>query len=276
MTESIPEPWEPISTANYDVTPSALQSPAADLQAAGTQKRSSADKSRTIFGGWAATAAALIVAVLLGVGIGYGLWGTTTSPLSLRSDPGAQPDGIGPTVLTPPRQLQSLGGLTGLLDQTRKRFGDTMGFRLVIYPDYALLDRPDPSNDRRELSYIYRGGWGDPTSSAITGQNGRAVPVDLGSFDPKAAVGILRGAPQTLGIKQSDVKNTYLIAEPTSDPTTPGALSLSVYVSSDYGSGYIVFTGDGTVKQAEAPALVTGWSAHSPDGAAPLRPLTAW
>ncbi|EUA43530.1 hypothetical protein I552_8271 [Mycobacterium xenopi 3993] len=74
-----------------------------------------------------------------------GLYGNTSSPLDFTSDPGAKPDGVAPTVLTPPRQLQSLGGLTGLIDQTRKRFGDITGFRLVIYPDYAVIDRPTPT-----------------------------------------------------------------------------------------------------------------------------------
>lgn len=79
-------------------------------------------------------AAAFVASVLLGVGIGWGVYGNTRSPLDFTSDPGAKPDGIAPVVLTPPRQLHSLGGLTGLLEQTRKRFGDTMGYRLVIYP----------------------------------------------------------------------------------------------------------------------------------------------
>ncbi|MGH3849179.1 MAG: hypothetical protein ACRDRT_05675 [Pseudonocardiaceae bacterium] len=67
-------------------------------------------------------------------------------------------------------------------------------------------------------------------------------------------MGILRGAPQTLGIKQSDVTSTYLIVGPSTDPTTPGALSLSVYVSSDYGSGYIQFAGDGAVTRVSPPS----------------------
>ena len=111
--------------------------------------------------------AAFVVSVLLGVGIGWGVYGNTTLTAGLHlAIPGAKPDGVAAVVLTPPTQLQSLGGLTGLMEQTRKRFGDTMGYRLVIYPTYAILDRPDPSDDRRVLSYDYRGGWGDPTSSA--------------------------------------------------------------------------------------------------------------
>lgn len=38
------------------------------------------------------------------------------------------------------------------------------------------------------------------------------------------------------------------------DPTTPQALSLSVYVSSDYGGGYVEFAGDGSVKRVNYPS----------------------
>lgn len=250
---SMQEHRERISAATGAVTLGDLKALVADLQTANPPVQLPALKPslRLHSGRWGIAAAAFGVAVLLGIGIGWGLYGDTSSPLNFTSDPGAKPDGVAATVLTPPRQLQSLGGLTGLMEQTRKRFGDTMGFRLVIYPDYAVTDRPDPNDERRQLSYTYRGGWRDPTSSA---KDRDAVPVDLGTFDPKAAVGILRGAPETLGIKQSDVKSMYLIVEPATDPTIPGALSLSVYVSSDYGGGYIAFAGDGTVKRINYPS----------------------
>src|SRR5712671_4010089 len=89
-------------------------------------------------GGWGMRAAVAGVLVLLGVAIGWGLYGNTSSPLSFTSDPGAKSDGIPAKVLTPPKQLQSLGGLNGLLEQMRQRFGDTMGYGLTIYPDYAV------------------------------------------------------------------------------------------------------------------------------------------
>ena len=97
-------------------------------------------------------------------------------------------------VLTPPTQLHSLGGLTGLMEQTRKRFGDAVGFRLVVYPTYAILDRPDPSDGRRVLAYDYRGGWGDPTSSPKSAADG-PVAVDLSKFDIAATVGLMARCP---------------------------------------------------------------------------------
>jgi Domain of unknown function (DUF1707) len=250
---------ERVSAATTAVTLGDLQALVDDLQAdsAGLQTpaRAWAAKPSRLPppGGWGGLAAAFLVAVLLGVGIGWGLYGNTRSPLDFTTDPGAKPDGVGPVVLTPPTQLLSVGGLTGLMEQTRRRFGDTMGFRLVIYPTYAVLDRPDRSDDRRMLAYDYRGGWGDPTSSAKSAIDG-PVAVDLSKFDIAAAVGLVRGAPDSLRMKKADIKTTYLVIEPATDPTTPGALSLSVYVSSDYGGGSIVFAGDGTIKRVNLPS----------------------
>lgn len=247
---SMEEHRDRVSAATNAVTLGDLQHLVDDLQSAESEQPAQMPKLKTQArrNGLGLAAAAFGVTVLLGIGIGWGLYGNTTSPLDFTSDPGAKSDGIAPVVLTPPKQLQSLGGLTGLLEQTRKRFGDTMGYRLLVYPDYASIDRQDSTDERRVLDYTYRGGWGDPTSSARNSSTNAAL-VDLGKFDVKTVVGILRGAPETVGIKQQDVKSIYLIVEPAKDPTTPGALSLTIYVSSDFGSGYIELAGDGTVKQ---------------------------
>jgi hypothetical protein len=253
---SMEEHRQRVSAATSAVTLGDLQALVDDLQTDGTALQASAVMSRPKSpksGAWGVLAIAFVVSVLLGVGIGWGLYGNTSSPLDFTTDPGAKPDGVGPVVLTPPTQLHSVGGLTGLIEQTHKRFGDTMGFRLVVYPTFAVLDRPDPSDDRRVLAYDYRAGWGDPTSSAKSGADG-PMAVDLGKFDIAATVGIVRGAPDSLHMERSDVKTTYLVIEPAADPTTPGALSLSVYVSSDDGGGFIVFAGDGVVKRINLPS----------------------
>lgn len=202
-------------------------------------------------GGWGIRAAIAGVLVVLGIAIGWGLYGNTPSPFNFTSDPGAKPDGVAPVVLTPPKQLQSLGGLTGLLEQMKQKFGDTQGYRVVVYPDYASLDRPDPNEDRRKLSYTYRGGWDDPSTTSKS-EGDRLV--DLSQFDQKAVIGILRGAPETLGMKPADITNQYLIIEPSGDPTTPDAVSISMYISSDFGSGSIVVGPDGSTKRISYPS----------------------
>ena len=192
------------------------------------------------------------VLVVLGIAIGWGLYGNTPSPLNFTSDPGAKADNIPAKVLTPPRQLHSLGGLNGLLEQMKQNWGDTLGFSLTVYPDYASVERLDPSDDRRILRYSYRGGWGDPSTSA---KDDRDVLVDLGAFDVPTVVGIMRGAPETLGIKAEDVDNIHLNTDPNSDETAPpGSIDLAIYVSSEFGNGYIELNADGTVKQINYPS----------------------
>jgi hypothetical protein len=183
-------------------------------------------------GNWKYALAVSVVLVLLGVAIGWGLYGNTSSPLSFQTDPGAKSDGIAQNVSAPPRLLHSAGGLNGLLDQARRKFGDTMGYNLVIYPDYAVLELADPNDDRRVLRYNYRGGWDDDPSAS--GKRDDEKLVDLGKFDVNAIVGRLRGAPQILGIEQKDVKNIYVSIDPSNDPSTPGAVGISIYVSTTY------------------------------------------
>ena len=195
--------------------------------------------------GWGIKAAIAGVLVVLGVAIGWGLYGNTSSPLDFTSDPGAKDDGISATVLTAPRQLQSLGGLTGLFEQMRKKFGSTMGYELDIHADMAYLDRPDPQDNRRSLTYHYRGGWGVPTGSPSTvGADERLV--DLSGFDFEKTLGILRGAPETVGISRADVRDTWMRIQPSKDPATPEAVTVQIIVNSDFGNGRIELYPDGS------------------------------
>ena len=191
------------------------------------------------------------VLVVLGIGIGWGLYGNTTSPLSFTSDPGAKPDGIPATVLDPAEQLQSLGGLDGLLEQMRQRFGDTTGYSLTIYPEYAVLARADPTDDRRKLSYTYRGGWDDPSTSAKVDDD---VLVDLAASSTSRPPSAFCGARPRRSAQADGRQGRQHLPEhrPEPDPTTPGALTLRASVSSDFGSGSITFAGDGTIKRIDS------------------------
>lgn len=79
--------------------------------------------------------------------------------------------------------------------------------------------------------------------------------VDLAAFDVPTIVGIMRGAPETLGIKAVDVDNVYLSIDPSSDQTAaPGTVGLAVHVSSEFGSGYLEMNPDGTLKHVNYPS----------------------
>ncbi|MBP3083130.1 DUF1707 SHOCT-like domain-containing protein [Mycolicibacterium fortuitum] len=198
-------------------------------------------------GGWGLRLATAGVLVVLGIGIGWGLYGNTPSPLSFNPDPGAVPDGIEPVVLTPPTQLQSLNGVKGLFEQMRQKFGNTSGFELHIDPDSAMLYRADPQDSRKKVYYRYTGGWGDPSSDPRNVEDDDRL-VDLAAFDYERVLGIMRGAPDTLNTKRSDVKSTWLRITPSEDPSTPEAINIAVIVNSDFGGGSIDLYPDGTVK----------------------------
>jgi Domain of unknown function (DUF1707) len=202
--------------------------------------------------GWGIRVAIAAVLVVFGIAVGWGLYGNTPSPFNFTSDPGAKDDGIPAKVITPPTRLQSQGGLEGLLEQMRQRFGDTMGYGLTIYPEYAVLSRPDPNDDRRSLSYYYKGGFDDPTTSA-TSDGARLA--DLGAIDVKAVIAVLKGTPAAVGLKPADIEqdHTYLTIDPTRDPKTAGELTLRANVSSDFGSGSVSFAPDGTIKRVDPP-----------------------
>ncbi|AFM19969.1 protein of unknown function (DUF1707) [Mycolicibacterium chubuense NBB4] len=255
---SMAEHGERVKSATNAATLGELQDLVSDLQTSRSPVELSTPARRRLPAlrgdaqGWGIRAAMAAVLVVLGVAIGWGLYGNTPSPLNFTSDPGAKSDGIPAQVLTPPRQLHSLGGLTGLFGQMRQKFGDTRGYRLTIYPDYASLERPDPTEPRRALSYSYRGGWDDPTETSA-GSDARVV--DLGAFDIPKLVGILRGAPETLGINPAEVKTTYVSIDPNGDMTAPpDSIEISIYVSPTFGnSGYIELAGDGTIKRINYP-----------------------
>jgi hypothetical protein len=248
-----------VALATTAATLGDLQSLVEDLQNANAPvqlpnlKKPSPFKSSGAGAGWGMRAAVAGVLVVLGIAIGWGLYGNTSSPLDFTSDPGAKSDGIPAKVLTPPRQLHSLGGLTGLFEQMKAKFGDTTGYDLTIYADYASLERTDPTEPRRTLRYSYRGGWDDPSDTSTSSD---AKVVDLAQFDIPNLVGLVRGAPQMLGINPAEVETTYIDIKSNSDMTAPPAsIEISIYVSPKFGnSGYIELNGDGSIKRMSYPS----------------------
>ena len=207
----------------------------------------------------------ILVLVIVGVGVAIALNSaklfTSTAPTQAHSASGpptksskapgprsSSAAGPSASAAVGPTQLHTVDGLNGLFGTIHSQFGDTMGYRLVVYPDYAVLTREDAQNPRHTKDHLYRGGnWQD------WGSESRASSfdfvTDLGKFDVAAVIAKLNSAPQALNI--TDVKSTYLIVEGAEG----GALHLSAYASSNIGdSGYIELNPDGSVKQLHPPS----------------------
>ena len=163
------------------------------------------------------------------------------------SVPGTSSSAPTATPSTPkgPGQLQTAEGLSGLLDTYRSKFGDTMGFQLVVYPEYAITERVSPKNSHVEQDFMYRdgqwSGWGtDTTTSSFD------VLTDLSAFNAQAVAATLAGAPPTLGA--TDGSETYLIVEGVEG----GGLELAIH-SAEAGTGFMQVNPDGTIKEVYPP-----------------------
>lgn len=151
------------------------------------------------------------------------------------------PNGSNPSAAQP-TQLLTADGLNGLFAQIRGKFGDTMGYELTVYPDYASLDRADPQNSQHKKSYLYRGGsWSEFGPTEHVGHFDNLV--DLGKFDAAAVAARMAGAAGPLNVPNPD--STYLIVQGDND----GSTRIAIYVSGNGDSGYMNVNPDGSVKK---------------------------
>ena len=175
----------------------------------------------------------------------------TAEPTTNPEEPVPEAGDPAPVVVAPPRELHSAEGLAGVVDEMRKRFGDTMGYELAVMRDEAILARPDPTDDRSTLIYYFHGGWGDPSTRSRSDTDDLT---DLGAFDVPAAAAALEAAPETLRIAPADVSDTYLDIDHIADPAGPGALELLVRVTTTSGAnGFIYLDGASNIKRVEYP-----------------------
>ncbi len=166
-----------------------------------------------------------------------------------RVAPSPEPE-VPPQVLNVPKELHTVEGMNALFDSMRQRFGDTMGIELAIFPDEAMLYRPDPTDEKSKLMYRFRGGWGDPDRRPRDEEDGVA---DLAAIDVNAVVAALHGAAQTVRMDPADVSEVVVDIDHLNDPP-PGALDLLVRVTGKSGgNGFIYLDSAGATKRVEYP-----------------------
>jgi hypothetical protein len=144
-------------------------------------------------------------------------------------------------------QLQTANGVNSVLAAMRTHFGDTTGYELDVYPEFATIARPDPQYPQYERTYTYRDGdWSD--DGHATEPPPSEVVADLSKFDVNAVSAQVSSAPQTLNMR--DTKGTYL----SISGVNGGQLELKIDVSGVV-EGIILLNPDGSIKQARTYAL---------------------
>ncbi|MFD4182924.1 DUF1707 domain-containing protein [Rhodococcus sp. NPDC058514] len=101
-----------------------------------------------------------------------------------------------------PENVLSAAGLARMIADLRAEYGDAVVDEATIYPEYALIERAEPGAPGMYQDIRYRDGLEAPDSR--TGRDPKTVPVDLDRLDVPGVVGLLLGAPQTLGVAEPD------------------------------------------------------------------------
>ncbi|WJR33847.1 DUF1707 domain-containing protein [Mycobacteroides immunogenum] len=188
---------------------------------------------------WPALLATALIAAALGAGAA--VYVTRPAP----PDPGAADDGVAPIAIAPTK-LFSVPGLTGLLDQMRGKFGDTVGIELTVRSNNAALVRIEASDPDLPITYPYQGGFRDGGAMPGTWRNVKIG--DLSRFDPAKIVGVLRGAPQTLNVPTAGEGGTVMVIKPSDD-----GVDIDITVSGKDRTGRMLVAGNGEPKEV-APA----------------------
>ncbi|WP_280719406.1 serine/threonine-protein kinase [Kitasatospora sp. MAP5-34] len=161
--------------------------------------------------------------------------GAATAPSSAAGDPS--------TPSAPTGGLITPAGVRATIAAMSPTMGGTKVIRLVIYPEYASATFPTAANPELYDSVDYRDG-------SVTRSVGGTVTdvdkvIDLRGFDWDALPALLQKAQDTLKVPKPN--SPYLIIEADMFTGVPG---ISVYLSNDYGSGYLEADAKGNVTRS--------------------------
>ncbi|MCX5262953.1 serine/threonine-protein kinase [Streptomyces sp. NBC_00199] len=137
-----------------------------------------------------------------------------------------------------PQKVDLLSG-DGVKNVVAKLSAATGGAKvtsLVVYEEYAIAEVSVKGRPKLYDRYSYRGGdvavKDGPGGTVMSGK----VPVDLDVYDWDKVPGLLARAARSLGVPRPTSR--YLLVDPGSTVFDTGP-SMSVYLSDDYGSGYL-------------------------------------
>ncbi|MCX5208026.1 protein kinase [Kitasatospora sp. NBC_00240] len=166
--------------------------------------------------------------------------GTDVSPTGGGSDTSAAPT-VKPAA--PPAGKQNLltpDGVRATIDAIRPLMSGTKIKRLVVYPEYAIAEAPTASDPSVYDRITYRDGRTTRTPGATLTSRDKLADLQLYNWD--ILPDLIKKAEQTLNV--ANPTSRYLIIGPEIIEEKP---SIAVYLSDDYGGGYLSTDVKGTV-----------------------------
>ncbi|PWI14787.1 serine/threonine protein kinase [Streptomyces sp. Act143] len=178
---------------------------------------------------------------------------TSTSASTSASAPTSSPRTPAQSATeSPPRETAPAGSMLtpdnirtavkALEDETgRDRFGD-----FTVYDDYVMARVMVENSDTKYDSYTYRPGTGVEEGIIKSSLSGGDQPFSLDGFDWDKVPALLQQAGRKLNVP--DPENRYVTVRPPNDLFGRPA-GLAVYLTDDYGSGYLTATPQGKVTE---------------------------
>ncbi|KJK58012.1 serine/threonine-protein kinase [Saccharothrix sp. ST-888] len=159
--------------------------------------------------------------------------GTTTTVTSSPGTAGTSAPAVAPPSASPGgASLLTPDGVRRTIDALHPYLSGGKVFQLVIYPDYAIAQVPTAAGAKVYDEVNYRDG------KAVRSVGGELMPdekaIDLQDFDWDVLPALLQKAQDTLNVAHPTSR--YLIIEADMFDGSP---STKVYLSDDYGSGYL-------------------------------------
>ncbi|WP_148573272.1 hypothetical protein [Nocardioides caldifontis] len=206
----------------------------------GVRDREAGPVGRPLRGPWQwLVLPAAVVLVTIGSIVGGVLAGRDGDADRPRDPGGLAFGGEEPVV---PPDVQSARGLAELVEVVAEETGSTEAHRVVLYPEYAVLDLPVPGAPDRSRSYYWNGSLGAQEYEQLV----QGPVIDLAALDPEL---VTRALGEALALVE-DPTTAYVIVRA---PDEEGAF-LWGYATADVGqSGYVSFAGDGTVVRRVPP-----------------------
>lgn len=174
-----------------------------------------------------------------------GSTGSTTRPSTGIAAPLAPPDTPSATAdkaTAPPGTLLTPAGVRAVIAAMKPHMSGTKVKQLIVYADFARAEAPTPTDPKNLDSLTYRAG-------TVTHEPDETLDpddalVNLTAFDWDVLPQLLSKAQQTLNVPHPTYR--YVIVEPDLFDNTP---SLLVYLTDDYGGGYLEADPHGKVKK---------------------------
>ncbi len=151
---------------------------------------------------------------------------TTSAAVSTAAPTALPTSGVVP-IVAPKVSFATADGIALFVDLYRAKFGDTIADDLTFYPndDYAVSSRAVEPN--RSQGFTFRGGF-DPGS--LSSRDPNTPVLDIGTVDIARLVGLMAGAPQSVGVPDATLSHIMFEME-------DGAPQLRIYVSTKANSG---------------------------------------